>query len=132
MKNSITRVDALNMALSLIDGALCSTIDAADAPKWDAAVEVIKGIRDSIAKQNARKPEHKTPTKVQVANEGFKAEILAFLSDGKHVTVSDIIKGVASLNEETTQKVSALMRLLKLEGKVDKEVVKGKTLFYLI
>ena len=45
---------------------------------------------------------------------------------------SRIIKGVASLNEETTQKVSALMRLLKLEGKVDKEVVKGKTLFYLI
>lgn len=132
MKNSMTRVDALNMALSLIDDALCSTIDATEAPKWDAAVEVIKGIRDSIAKQNARKPEHKTPTKVQVANEGFKGEILVFLSDGKHVTVSDIIKGVASLNGETTQKVSALMRLLKLEGKVDKETVKGKTLFFLI
>jgi hypothetical protein len=132
MKNSITRVDALNMALSLIDDALCSTIDATDAPKWDAAVEVIKGIRDSIAKQNAHKPEHKTPTKTQVANEGYKAEIIAYLSNGEHKTVSEIIKGVASLNNETTQKVSALMRLLKLEGKVDKEVVKGKTLFYLI
>lgn len=119
MKNSITRIDALNLAID----ALSSNPDA---------VATLTSLRDSIAKQNAYKPEHKTPTKTQVANEGFKADILVFLADGKHATVSDIIKGVASLNGETTQKVSALMRLLKLDGKVDKETIKGKTLFYMV
>jgi len=128
MKNSITRVDALNSAITIL-----SDMDGINGNEDNAPViAVLTSIRDSIAKQNAYKPEHKTPTKVQVANEGFKGEILVFLSDGKHATVSEIIKGVASLNGETTQKVSALMRLLKLEGKVDKETVKGKTLFFLI
>jgi len=115
----MNRIDALNLAISALSDN-------------DAAVDTLTKIRDSIVKANAYKPEHKTPTKVQVANEGFKADILVFLSDGKHATVSDIIKGVATLNGETTQKVSALMRLLKLNGKVDKETIKGKTYFYMI
>lgn len=119
MKNSVSRIDALNLAIN----ALSSNPDA---------VATLSSLRDSIAKQNAYKPEHKTPTKVQVANEGFKADILVFLADGRHATVSEIIKGVPSLNGETTQKVSALMRLLKLDAKVDKETIKGKTYFFMV
>lgn len=126
MKNSLTYSEAISRAIA----TLIAYSDEQEGT--EDTVATLYALRDSIDKRNSRASEHKTPTKVQVANEGFKAEILAFLSDGKHVTVSDIIKGVASLNGETTQKVSALMRLLKLEGKVDKEVVKGKTLFFLI
>lgn len=126
MKNSLTYSEAISRAIA----TLIAYSDEQEGT--EDTVATLYALRDSIDKRNSRASEHKTPTKTQVANEGFKAEILVFLSDGKHVTVSDIIKGVASLNGETTQKVSALMRLLKLEGKVDKEVVKGKTLFYLI
>ena len=126
MKNSLTYSEAISRAIATLIAYSDEQEDTEDT------VATLYALRDSIDKRNSRASEHKTPTKTQVANEGFKAEILVFLSDGKHVTVSDIIKGVASLNGETTQKVSALMRLLKLEGKVDKEVVKGKTLFFLI
>lgn len=126
MKNSLTYSEAISRAIA----TLIAYSDEQEGT--EGTVATLYALRDSIDKRNSRASEHKTPTKTQVANEGFKAEIIAYLSDGKHVTVSDIIKGVVSLNGETTQKVSALMRLLKLEGKVDKEVVKGKTLFYLI
>lgn len=119
MKNSMSRVDALTLAIEALAGN-------------EAAVSTLTNIRASIEKANAYKPDHKTPTKTQQENEILKADIVAFLSDGSHKTVSDIIKGMPALTGSSTQKVSALMRLLKLEGKVDKEMVKGKTLFFLV
>lgn len=126
MKNSLTYSEAISRAIA----ALIAYSD--EQEDTENTVATLYALRDSIDKRNSRASEHKTPTKTQVANEGYKAEIVAYLSNGEHKTVTEIIKGVTSLNGETTQKVSALMRLLKLEGKVDKEVVKGKTLFYLI
>ena len=126
MKNTLT----YNKAISRAIATLIAYSDEQEGT--EDTVATLYALRDSIDKRNSRASEHKTPTKTQVANEGYKAEIVAYLSNGEHKTVTEIIKGVTSLNGETTQKVSALMRLLKLEGKVDKEVVKGKTLFYLI
>lgn len=126
MKNTLTYSEAISRAIA----TLIAYSDEQEGT--EDTVATLYALRDSIDKRNSRASEHKTPTKTQVANEGYKAEIVAYLSSGEHKTVSEIIKGVTSLNGETTQKVSALMRLLKLEGKVDKEVVKGKTLFYLI
>lgn len=126
MKNTLTYSEAISRAIA----TLIAYSDEQEGT--EDTVATLYALRDSIDKRNSRASEHKTPTKTQVANEGYKAEIVAYLSNGEHKTVSEIIKGVTSLNGETTQKVSALMRLLKLEGKVDKEVVKGKTLFYLI
>lgn len=125
MKNTkLSYHDALTTAIDLLDSYQIAEVDT------QPIIVALTSIRDSIDKRNQR--QNDKPTKTQVANEGFKGEIVAFLADGKHATVSEIIKGVASLNGETTQKVSALCRLLKLEGKIDKEVVKGKTLFYLL
>ena len=127
MKNTkLSYHDALTAAIGLLDPYTDQVVEA----DTQSIVAALTSIRDSIDKRNQR--QNDKPTKTQVANEGFKGEIVAFLADGKHATVSEIIKGVASLNGETTQKVSALCRLLKLEGKIDKEVVKGKTLFYLL
>jgi len=126
MKNSLTYSEAISRAIATL---IAYSDEQEDT---ENTVATLYALRDSIDKRNSRASEHKTPTKTQVANEGYKAEIVAYLSNGEHKTVTEIIKGVTSLNGETTQKVSALMRLLKLEGKVDKEVVKGKTLFYLI
>ena len=119
MKNSLSRVEALNLAIAAL-------ADNADA------VTVLSNIRNSIEKANAYKPKHKTPTKTQQENEVLKLDIRDALSDGSHKSVSEIISAVPSCKGMSTQKVSALMRQLKLDGKVDKEMVKGTTYFFVI
>ena len=69
-------------------------------------------------------------TEQQIANLGFKADILTFLADGKSRTATEILNGVPTFPEGmTNQRVSALLRQLFLDGKVKKETVKGKTYF---
>ena len=69
-------------------------------------------------------------TEQQIANLGFKTDILTFLADGKSRTATEILNGVPTFPEGmTNQRVSALLRQLYLDGKVKKETVKGKTYF---
>lgn len=71
-------------------------------------------------------------TENQKQNVGYKDEILIFLAGHPAVTASEILRGVDSFPKEmTNQRVSALLRQLILDGRVEKEVVKGKTLFSL-
>lgn len=75
------------------------------------------------------------PTATQTANEAIKAEILAFMGDNEKRTVTEIMKGVPSLNGASNQKATALVRQLADENDPDapmkREVVKGKALFSL-
>jgi hypothetical protein len=115
----MTKREALNYVLSLdLPQDVCETLTKMSAQLEKQA-------------QADRKPSKKEVERKD-ANEAMKADILVALADGSHLTVSDLIKRVPSLANATTQKVSALMRLLKLDNKVDKEVVKGKTLFFMI
>lgn len=115
----MTKREALNYVLSLdLPQDVCETLTKMSAQLEKQA-------------QADRKPSKKEVERKD-ANEALKADILARLATGDHMTVSDLIQQVPSLAGMTTQKVSALMRLLKLDNKVDKEVVKGKTLFFMI
>lgn len=69
----------------------------------------------------------KKPTKTQLANEDFKAVILDSL-DGK-MTVSEINK--AYLPDLSAQRVSALVKALKDEGKVKRTEIKRVAYFEL-
>lgn len=80
-----------------------------------------------LAKKNASTGERK-PTATQRANEGVKEEILAVLSD-EAVTVTEIVKTLDA--DYTNQKISALLRQLIADGKVEKVVDKRKSLFKL-
>ena len=75
------------------------------------------------------------PTATQTANEAIKAEILAFMSDNEKRTVTEIMKGVPSLDGASNQKATALVRQLAdendPEAPMKREVVKGKALFSL-
>lgn len=95
----------------------------------EQAVEFIDKELGLLARKNSG--ENKKPTKVQEENEGYKALILEFLTDKNGVTCTDILKGVPALSEFSNQKISALMRQLRLAGKVTVEEVKGKSLFHL-
>lgn len=97
------------------------------------AVDFIDHEMNLLTKKNSG--ENKKPTKAQEENEGYKAlilELLATLSDASvGITCTDILKGVPALSEFSNQKISALMRQLRLAGKVTVEEVKGKSLFRL-
>lgn len=67
------------------------------------------------------------PTKRQVENEGLKGRIAEVLGD-EGLTVTAIL---GELGEDglTNQRVSALLRQMVADGKVKKEMVKGKAMF---
>lgn len=75
-----------------------------------------------VAKKNATRK----PTKAQEENEGIKAQILEFMSDGVSRTVTDIMKGVGL---ESNQKTSALVRQLKEADLLVRTESKGKAWF---
>ena len=92
--------------------------------------DFVNFLEKEIAKCD-RKAGTKKPTPTQVENEALKEAILNFLSgEGENCfTVSDLINNVDTLNGKTTQKVSALMRQLLLEGLVERTTNKNRTYF---
>lgn len=93
------------------------------------AVDFIDHEVNLLARKNSG--ESKKPTKAQEENEGYKALILEFLTDKDGVTCTEIIKGVTEFEGFNPQKISALMRQLRLQHKVVVNEVKGKSLFSL-
>lgn len=80
----------------------------------------------------SKKAASKKPTKIQVENEGFKAEILAYLTEvGKAVTIKEMQSAVECLAELSNQKMTHLLSALVEEKKISKEYEK-KTPFYSI
>lgn len=73
----------------------------------------------------------KKPTATQVANEGIKADIKAFLDThkGEKFTVSALMKSVPSIADASNQKVSSLVRQMVLDGQADRIEDKRKAYF---
>ena len=71
-------------------------------------------------------------TAIQKANLDLKEAILGFMEKDTLYTVSTLIKSVPELNELSNQKVTALMRGLIDEGKVEKRPDKKVTYFCLV
>lgn len=80
-----------------------------------------------LAKKNSARSTK--PTKTQVANAGYMENILTAMETGKAYTVSEISALVPELAGFSINKVSALVRGLKLDGRVIRSEVKGKAYF---
>ena len=92
-----------------------------------AEVAFIDHELELLAKKNTSE---KKPTAVQVANEGLKEVILDVLTEnGGLMTITDIQKSCEELAELSNQKISALVRQLKDDGKVEKVEDKRKSYF---
>ena len=77
---------------------------------------------NGIAKLDAKNDKRKnTKSKEQIANDGIKEQIVAYLANGSAVAAS-----VATALSITTQKASALCRQLVDEGKVSVKDIKVK------
>jgi hypothetical protein len=81
-----------------------------------------------LAKKNSAE---KKPTAVQVANDGIKTDILDGMAEGTLYTITDLIKTIPALAELTNQRVSALVRQLIADGKVERIEEKRKAYFRL-
>ena len=80
-----------------------------------------------LAKKNSAE---KKPTAQQVANEGLKSTIIEVLTDnGGLMTVTDVQKSCEELSALSNQRVSALLRQLKDDGKVERVEDKRKAYF---
>ena len=91
-----------------------------------AEVDFIDHELELLAKKNSA---DKKPTKVQVENEGIKAEILEGMEVGKAYTITDLIKEVPAVAELSNQRVSALVRQLVADGSVVRNEEKRKAYF---
>lgn len=92
--------------------------------------EYVSFLKKEIAKCD-RKSVAKKPTPTQVENEKLKSAILEFLNNQgeNRFTVTELTQQVDALDGRTTQKVSALMRQLLLDGLVIRTSEKNRTYF---
>ena len=91
-------------------------------------VEFIAHEIELLSKKNSGE---KKLTPQQTANEGIKTAILDNMVEGKMYTITEIIKSVPECADLTNQRVSALVRQLKDEGKVARIEDKRKAYFSL-
>ena len=95
--------------------------------------DLVAFIEHEIALLDKKNSAERKPTPKQVENEGFKADILAWMESGKDYSIADITKGVPSLDAAgvKSQRVTALMTQLKDSGAVVRTEVKGKAFYRL-
>ena len=89
-------------------------------------VDFIEHELELLAKKNSAE---KKPTAVQVANEGIKDAIYEGMTEGTLYTITDLIKGVEACADLTNQRVSALVRQMIADGKVERIEEKRKAYF---
>lgn len=73
----------------------------------------------------------KKPTAAQVANEAIKTAIVGGMEVNRMYSVTEIIKEIPECADLTNQRVSALLRQLKEDGKVVRTEEKRKAYFSL-
>lgn len=89
-------------------------------------VDFIEHELELLAKKNSAE---KKPTAVQVANEGIKDAIYNAMQENRLYTITELIKEVPECADLTNQRVSALIRQLKDDNKVERIEEKRKAYF---
>lgn len=92
--------------------------------------KLVKFIENELALLAKKSSAEKKPTAVQVENEGIKEVILETLSNSSvKMTITDLMKANAKLGELSNQRLSALVRQLIADGKVERTEEKRKAYF---
>lgn len=113
-----------------------TNVKALNYVKDNYGAELPQDVSDKIDAMIAsfeKKAQNKKATKTQEENVGYKAEILRVLAEAENgMTVSEVLKASDVLGEFSNQKVSALMRQLIEDGKVEKTMDKKKSIFTVV
>ena len=121
--NKLTNKKALEIAIKAIDVSGFSTDDF----KTD---EIIEKLEKMLVQTEKKSSSERKPTAKQEANIKLEAGILDYLNaqtEGK--TVTDMMKEIPELDGMSNQKVSSLVKPLKDDGIIVKEVIKGRSYF---
>lgn len=128
----LTKKLALEAAMTAVANSNIKeyTIAGEDGVKFNAE-EITAKLTEMWNALDKKGGTEKPMTEQQKQNLGFKVDILAHLMDGKARTATEILNEVPSFvgTNMTNQRVSALLRQLILDGKIKKDVVKGKAYF---
>lgn len=92
----------------------------------DQMAEFVQHELELLEKKNSA---DKKPTAQQQANAAIQTAILEGMEDGKPYTITELIKSIDACADLTNQRVSALMRQLKEDGKVIRTEDKRKAYF---
>jgi len=118
----LTYVDALDFAIDTIQSS------ASFRESDEEIVDKLEALKASLVNRKERK----TPTKTQRENAEVMDTIVGILSVADApMTVKELLANEA-LSGYTSQKISALLRNLKLAGKVDKEYDKKVAKFFVV
>lgn len=92
--------------------------------------ELVEFINHEIELLDRKKSSgERKPSAVQIANEEYKKDILAFMNENQMYLISELIKEVDSLEGFSNQKVASLMNALVKEGRMTKQEVKRKVYY---
>lgn len=127
----LTKRDFFNAILSKVDMDAIYDISKGDATVKVSGADVAGFLNHELELLDRKNTVDKKPTATQVANEGIKADIKAFLDahKGEKFTVSALMKSVPSIAEASNQKVSSLVRQMVLDGQADRIEDKRKAYF---
>lgn len=118
----MTKKVALSLAIASLNGEALSSEFTTE--------EVVAKLNEMVAQLDKKTGAEKPLTEQQKQNLGYKADLLTVLADGKARTATELLKEVPTFPEDmSNQRVSQLLRQLVLDGKIERETVKGKTLF---
>lgn len=121
--NKLTNKKALEIAITAIETSSFSTSDF----KTD---EIVEKLSKMLVQTEKKSSSERKPTAKQEANKKLEAIILDYLNvqtEGK--TVTDMMKEIPELDGMSNQKVSSLVKPLKDDGIIVKEVIKGRSYF---
>ena len=127
----LTKRDFFNAILSKVDMDATYDISKGDATVKVSGADVAGFLNHELELLDRKNTVDKKPTATQVANEGIKADIKAFLDahKGEKFTVSALMKSVPSIADASNQKVSSLVRQMVLDGQADRIEDKLKAYF---
>ena len=127
----LTKRDFFNAILSKVDMDATYDISKGDATVKVSGADVAGFLNHELELLDRKNTVDKKPTATQVANEGIKADIKAFLDThkGEKFTVSALMKSVAASADASHQKVSSLVRQMVLDGQADRIEDKRKAYF---
>lgn len=127
----LTKRDFFNAILSKVDMDATYDISKGDATVKVSGADVAGFLNHELELLDRKNTVDKKPTATQMANEGIKADIKAFLDThkGEKFTVSALMKAVPSIADASNQKVSSLVRQMVLDGQADRIEDKRKAYF---
>lgn len=127
----LTKRDYFTAILSKVDMDATYDISKGDASVKVSGADVAGFLNHELELLDRKNTVDKKPTATQVANEGIKADIKAFLDahKGEKFTVSALMKSVPAIADASNQKVSSLVRQMVLDGQADRIEDKRKAYF---